>query len=116
MTLEQIRNLDPDRYPPLEKDRARVEEFWADQSFGRCRFYGNGTPSATGAKRMAKAIKDPEKLLRRSRAVVQRWGTRQHTGFSGGKPVTEDVWEPFRTRLQELGFTWSQIAKVENSR
>lgn len=116
MTLEQIRTLDPDRYPPQEKDIARVEEFWADHSFGRCRFYGNNSPSATGAKKMAKAIKDPEKLLRRSRAVVRRWGTRPHTGYSAGKPVVEDVWDPFRTRLQELGFTWQQIAKVENSR
>ena len=113
MTRQQVEALNPDNFPPEAKDTARVEEFWADQSFGKCVFYGNGAPHASGAKRMAKAIKDPVKLIRRSRAVVQRWGTRPHTGFSQGIPVEQDVWSPFKERLRELGFSWSQIAKIE---
>ena len=35
---------------------------------------------------MAKLIKDPDKLIRRSIAVVMRWGTNDHIGYDVGVP------------------------------
>ena len=61
---------------------------------------------------MAKLIKDPSKLIRRSIAVVMRWGTGDHTGYICGQPKTENAWTPFRARLAEMGFTWQQIDEL----
>lgn len=111
-----VRELPIATIHPTQKDMDRVDAFWADTSFGRCHFYGNGSPMASGAKSMAKLIKDPVKLVRRAKAVVARWGARTHTGYSAGQPVNEDVWAPFRTRLQELGFTHNQISQIGSGR
>jgi hypothetical protein len=101
---------------PEPKDHERVKGFEYNTSFGRCSFYGNGAPSATGAKRMAKAIKDPIKLVRRSKAVVAKWGIDIHIGYSGGNPVKEDIWAPFYDQLRNLGFSWNQINEITNYR
>ena len=61
---------------------------------------------------MAKLIKDPDKLIRRSIAVVMRWGTNDHIGYDVGVPKKENAWTPFRDRLYEMGFTWTQICEL----
>jgi hypothetical protein len=58
-----------------------------------------GIPSEAKALRMANAIKDPFKLVRRSKAVVGIWGT-------------EDAWPHFRNALIRMGFTKSQIKDI----
>lgn len=109
----RVENLNIVSIRPDQKDLDRVDQFQFNTSFGRCRFYGNGAPSASGAKKMAKAIKDPEKLVRRAKAVVERWGIQDWTGFSQGQPIIENPWKPFRSRLQELGFSSNQISQIE---
>lgn len=100
---------------PTQKDIDRVEDFAFFKRGYRNWFYGNGAPIASNASKMAKLISDPEKLVRRARAVVQRWGTEPHYGLAAGRPVLEDVWTPFRNRLVELGFSREQIREISNS-
>jgi hypothetical protein len=61
---------------------------------------------------ITKNITDKEKLVRRAKAVVSRWGTQDYTGFSGGKPIIENVWKPFADALHKAGFTNAEIYKI----
>lgn len=93
---------------PEKKDHDRAENL----SWCRGSYYGSGAPFQSEASKMAKLIKDPGKLIRRSIAVVMRWGTGDHTGYICGQPKTENAWVPFRARLAEMGFTWQQIDEL----
>ena len=93
---------------PEKKDHDRAENL----SWCRGSFYGSGAPFQSEASKMAKLIKDPGKLIRRSIAVVMRWGTSDHVGYNCGQPKTENAWTPFRARLAEMGFTWQQIDEL----
>ena len=75
---------------PEEKDYVRSLGLESD---------AKGTPSEAKALRMANAIKDPFKLVRRAKAVVAIWGT-------------EDAWVPFRDALIRMGFSKSQIKDI----
>ena len=97
-------------YTPQKKDIDRAENL----SWCRGSFYGSRAPFQSEASKMAKLIKDPDKLIRRSIAVVMRWGTDDHTGYVCGQPKTENAWKPFRERLSEMGFTWAQINELVN--
>ena len=98
---------------PEKKDHDRAENL----SWCRGSYYGSGAPFQCEASKMAKLIKDPGKLIRRSIAVVMRWGTGDHTGYICGQPKIENAWTPFRARLAEMGFTGMQIHElVEHAR
>jgi len=99
---------------PDDKDLKRASDLQYNTSFGQWSFYGSGAPFTCSATAMARKIKDEAKLVRRSLAVLACWGTRDYTGYSGGVPKKENVWEPFESRLREIGFTWSQINKLES--
>ena len=109
--------MDISKIIPTQKDLDRVKEFKFDTSFGRCSFYGNGSPHSSGAKKMAKLIKDPKKLIRRAKAVVQIYGTRDYTGYSnGGQTQTiENVYKPFKEAMIAMGISRDDIYKIENS-
>ena len=57
------------------------------------------SPMWSAASQMAQAIDDPYKLVRRSKAVVRRYGGHH-------------VVSPFVARLKELGFTVAQIKQI----
>ena len=95
-------------YIPLKKDIDRAENL----SWCRGSYYGSGAPFQCEASKMAKLIKDPDKLIRRSIAVVMRWGTNDHIGYDVGVPKKENAWTPFRDRLYEMGFTGTQICEL----
>lgn len=101
-------NINVKSYTPLKKDIDRAENL----SWCRGSYYGSGAPFQCEASKMAKLIKDPSKLIRRSIAVVMRWGTDDYTGYNGGQPKTENAWTPFRDRLYEMGFTGTQIYEL----
>lgn len=65
-------------------------------------------PSTGKAVRMANAIKDPYKLVRRSKAIVGAWGNDTYQG----RTWTENVWLPFKSALRNMGFTESQIEEI----
>jgi hypothetical protein len=65
-------------------------------------------PSTGKAARMANAIKDPYKLVRRSKAIVGAWGTDTYEG----RTWPENVWYPFEQALIKMGFTESQIDEI----
>jgi hypothetical protein len=65
-------------------------------------------PSTGKAVRMANAIKDPYKLVRRSKAIVGAWGT----DFYQGRTWEENVWLPFESALRKMGFTEDQIEEI----
>jgi hypothetical protein len=76
------------------------------------------------ASTMAQAIDDPYKLVRRAKAVAQRYGTGPYY-ISAGQTCMKFTfswrsehyaWKPFADRLQELGFTAAQIKEIALSR
>ena len=96
------------RIVPVEKDLMRAR----NMSYRGSSFYGSGAPFASKAVSMAKLIKDKTKLVRRSKAIVAIWGTGTHTGFVAGKPVSENVWTPFKEALRRHGFTDGEILSI----
>lgn len=67
------------------------------------------TPQTSKAEKMSKLIKDPLKLVRRSKAVVVVWGTEDYYNDNDG---TENVWLPFKRALIAMGFNPDQIAEI----
>ena len=98
----------------IEKLKIDEKDFnRADNLQFRCgSFYGSGAPWTSEASKMAKLIKDPVKLAKRTIAVVARWGTGEHTGWSAGVPKSENAFAPFRSRLYEMGFSCDQIDAI----
>ena len=95
---------------PTEEDFERVENF----SFRKNSFFGNGAPFQSEATKMAKLIKDPEKLVRRAKATASRWGTQTVNGYSNSEPQPQNVWEPFATALEKMGFSGMEIETISN--
>lgn len=62
------------------------------------------------ANSQAKAITNSLKLVRRSIAVVERWGTGDHQTSRG----ISNPWKPFRERLIRNGFSSRQILEIES--
>jgi hypothetical protein len=56
---------------PEQKDHDRAE----GMKFRKGTFHGDNSPFKSNASKMAKAIEDPIKLVRRSKAVAQMYGT-----------------------------------------
>ena len=110
--LNESNGIDVDSIVPLQKDRDRADGL----SHQGNSWYGNGAPFSGEASKMAKLIRDKEKLVRRAKAVVARWGTRDHTGYSGGQPITENVWKPFEEALRNAGFSREEIDSISNYR
>ena len=111
-----VQNLVIAQINPTQKDLDRVNEFDFYKSGMRNWFYGNGSPIESIAAKQAKLIKDPEKLVRRAKATVARWGTQPHHGYAAGQPKEEWPWRAFKTRLQEMGFTNGQIQEIASFR
>ena len=62
------------------------------------------------ANSQAKAITNSMKLVRRSIAVVERWGTQDHLTPRG----ISNPWKPFREKLIRHGFSARQILEIES--
>jgi hypothetical protein len=111
-----VQNLSIGQIRPDQKDRDRVAQFDFYKSGMRNWFYGSGAPISSNAAKQAKLITCPVKLVKRAKATVARWGTRDYTGYKSGQPFPENVWTPFRQRLQELGFSPAQIREIADYR
>jgi hypothetical protein len=72
-------------------------------------YLNSGIPQSSKADRMAKLIKDPLKLVRRSKAVVGIWGTED---YLNDNDEVENVWLPFKRALIAMGFTPDQVAGI----
>ena len=72
----------------------------------------NGSPVTTAARKMANAITDRAKLIRRAKAVAAVWGIVDYEGERDGRRVTENIWKPFARRLEELGYGYSDITEI----
>ena len=76
------------------------------------------TPQTSKAEKMSKLIKDPLKLVRRSKAVVGIWGTDDYYNdngdYYGNNNGTENVWLPFKRALIAMGFTPDQIQEIRD--
>jgi hypothetical protein len=81
-----------------------------ERSLGLASDSDDTVPSSTKAIKMSKLIKDPLKLVRRSKAVVGIWGTEDHEG----EVLNQNVWFPFKKALKDMGFTEDQIRDIEN--
>ncbi len=109
-----VQDLIISQIQPDQKDRDRVAQFGFYKRGMRNWFYGDGTPISSNATKQAKLITCPIKLVKRAKATVAKWGTRDYHGFQSGHPVLENVWKPFRQRLHSLGFTRQQIQEIES--
>ena len=98
---------------PTEKDFEMVKTFiWN----GNCT-YGSNAPFTTVAKRLANRMKTEKNLIKKAKAVIEVWGTRDYQGgIGGGNWVTENAWKPFLDKLKEMDFTQSQINEIINYR
>ena len=79
-----------------------------DRAVGLASSHDEYVPATTKATRMANAIKDPYKLVRRAKAVVGAWGTEDYEA----RGWDENAWRPFRNALVNMGFTESQIDEI----
>ena len=109
-------NLNVSLIEPQTKDYHRALEMDFYKSGNRNWFYGNGAPIQSLAEKQSKLIKDPVKLVRRAKAVAAVWGTRDYHGYANGEPRRENVWEPFRRALVEMGFTGTSIDIISDHR
>lgn len=99
----QVAELVPDK-----KDYERAEGIKAAR-----RLSFHGPPSAEAAK-MASAIKDPEKLIRRAKAVVAVCGVGEQQDDTVNTYYYQDCWSPFEKAMLALGFTKSDVDIVKN--
>jgi len=109
-------NLQVTLIEPQTKDYHRALEMDFYKHGMRNWFYGNGSPIQSLAEKQSKLIKDPVKLVRRAKAVVAVWGTRDYHGYASGVPQKENVWVPFKQALIGMGFNGLQIAEIERHR
>jgi len=79
-----------------------------DRAVGLASPHDEYVPDTGKAQRMANAIRDPYKLVRRSKAIVGAWGTDTYEG----RTWQENVWIPFNAALRRMGFTESQIDEI----
>lgn len=99
-------DIDVASIKPDAKDAERAEGLeWKGSTF-----HGNRDPFGSEAAKMAKLIKDPVKLVRRAKAVIQRFGDGK------GKSVDRNAWAPFESALQDMGFTPNQIAVIKKEK
>lgn len=77
-----------------------------DRAVGLSSSHDEYVPDTGKAVRMANAIKDPYKLVRRSKAIVGAWGTDNYGTWQ------ENVWIPFRSALVKMRFTEDQIDEI----
>jgi hypothetical protein len=108
-----IADINLDNVVPDKKDYERARGLrWSGSSF-----YGNHAPFGHQVKKMTKSIKDPYKLIRRSKAVLAVYGTQTTGGMSNGKVVDEiNSWNEFRDALYSMGFNAAQIGKLASWR
>lgn len=108
-------SLDIDSIKPEKKDIDRAEGL----RFKGSAFHGDNTPWSSEASKMAKLIKDPAKLVRRAKAVVQVYDRHHNPSQPTLKSMMgdkdRDVWTPFKDALKAMGFGHEQISKIEKS-
>ncbi len=95
---------------PTEKDLRMVKD---NLSWNGNSFYGSGAPFSTQARKLAKSMKTQKNLIRKAKAVIQIWGTKDYQGgIGGGEWVTENAWKPFLDKLKEMNFSQKQINEI----
>lgn len=82
-----------------------------DRAVGLASSHDEYVPDTGKAQRMANAIKDPYKLVRRAKAIVGAWGTDNYEGKASWVP-SPNVWLPFNAALIKMGFTEGQIDEI----
>jgi hypothetical protein len=81
-----------------------------DRAVGLASSHDEYVPDPGKAQRMANAIKDPYKLVRRAKAIVGAWGTDNYKGKAW--VPSPNVWLPFDAALRRMGFTEDQISEI----
>ncbi len=99
-----------DRIVPEKKDLMRARHLKIKAKAKE----SDSIPYQGKANSMAKLITDPHKLVRRAKAVVSCWGTQNLVGTINGINIEVNMWTPFKTRLEELGFSSTQINIISN--
>lgn len=99
----EIKEIKINEIQPKEEDFQRAENLRFKKTARRIIFNGDNSPFESEASKQAKLIKDPEKLIRRTIAVIATYGE------------NSEVAEIFLTKLYEIGFIYSQIQQIKDS-
>jgi len=109
-----VKEIDVEKIQPDTKDFSRMEDLkWQGSTF-----FGTGAPFQGKIDAMAKLIKDPIKLVRRAKAIISEYGTKEHVGLSNGGKTRHPAnpWKSFETALIKMGFTNTQIEEIKKYR
>lgn len=111
MAQVSAESIDVRSIEPNEKDWERAKGL----AFYGSLFHGNNAPWTVSAAKMANAIKDKIKLVRRAKAIVAFWGVQDYDAPSTpGVRTIENVWKPFKLALLREGFSKDQVMAIEN--
>jgi len=81
-------------------------------------FHGDQSPWRSKAEAMSKLIKDPEKLVRRAKAIADLYGVGDYIELPPGQQYDDewkkekDAFAPFVAALKNMGFGNSQIKEI----
>ena len=99
----EIKEIKINKIQPEEKDWKRAENLRFKKMAKRIIFNGDNSPFKSEASRQAKLIKDPEKLVRRTLAVLAVYGE------------NSEVAKVFLSKCYDIGFGYSQIQQIKDS-
>lgn len=98
----EIKEIKINEIQPEEKDFQRAENLRFKKTAKRIIFNGDNSPFESEASKQAKLIKDPEKLIRRTLAVLAIYGE------------NSEVAKIFLSKCFETGFTYEQREQIKD--
>lgn len=102
-------DIDVHMIKPEQKDHDRAEGL----RYQSKTFKGNNDPFSGQASKMAKSIDDPHKLVRRTKAVAQKYGTngyfKEHNPPGHSYDPDANAFGHFANRMKEMGFSHEQV-------
>lgn len=98
----EIKEIKISEIQPEEKDLERADDLRFRKAFGRIVFNGDNSPFESEASKQAKLIKDPEKLVRRTLAVLAIYGE------------NSEVAKIFLNKCFEFGFSYEQRNQIKD--
>lgn len=100
-----MKDINVNEIIPEEKDYERAEGLKFRHGSKEVR--ESGYPWESSGEAMAKAIKDPVKLVRRAKAVVATYGI-----YYGDD--NDFIWRPFYKALFAMGFSLDDVKRIQN--
>ena len=97
----EIKDIKINEIQPEKKDFERAKNLRFKKTSKRIIFNGDNSPFESEANKQAKLIKDPEKLVRRTLAVIAIYGEKS------------EVAKIFLDKCYDFGFTYEQRQQIK---